>query len=564
MEEAQDAVGRGLGRAGRRADAEASHVDLHLAAQDVGHQLARQDHARVGAPTTRRVLLVLPDEAGRAGHGPEVEEDERSGGAHRDPLELVVRPIRLDVVHPHEPAVLGVADHESIAARLHRRVAERHVVRHRPERAGLGDRDHADLPRDEVPPELQAPVGLPVGVLGHLALAAAARALVQDGEGVVVRGDYLNRRAVHREPPLALADVEQHAVHALLRAGARVEVEREDLVHGGGAVVDHHLAAEAVRVTEGRRDQDGGTGLPPALVGDGLEDGALEVCERHREEGRLRRADQDGREPQVLTADPEGENHEPLPGEPTQHLRPKVRERSAEAVPEARLVRGPGVPDHQRVGVAAAHVRVGVVDRHPVAHPHHLGLDDGLTVGQVEHDLVPIAPLFPEGQFHEVLTPGGVDDFRRARNRSADLGRHAGQGLQERSRRRGSSVRRGVHGGPLRWGAPPPDRTTLGARPGARGRGSVLRYAKRISCNCDRGWAQRVSRENRSRGPRQRARRLATAGSRCDGRRVILAERCAAVPRPLAPPAPVRDWTEPRWGCGQPGRSDHDRRGATA
>lgn len=66
---------------------------------------------------------------------------------------------------------------------------------------------------------------------------------------------------MRRDPALLLADVEQHAVYALLGGGAGVEVIRENLVQVLHPVVDDDLLAVEVRVTEGRRGIDHRAGL---------------------------------------------------------------------------------------------------------------------------------------------------------------------------------------------------------------------------------------------------------------------------------------------------------------
>jgi hypothetical protein len=110
---------------------------------------------------------------------------------------------------------------------------------------------------------------------------------------------------------------------------------------------------------------------------------------------------------------------------------PEAPRRSPEAVAEARLVRRSVVADHQRVRIAAAHVRIGVVDRHSVARPHHLGLLDRGSVGEVE-DHPCRSRLAPRGPARRGARDRRNDDLRCVRHRRADLGEHLDQGPEQR------------------------------------------------------------------------------------------------------------------------------------
>ena len=87
-------------------------------------------------------------------------------------------------------------------------------------------------------------------VFGHLALAAARRALVHQDQLILVRSDDGDRGAVVGRPALVLASIEQHGVDAFLCAWARIEVVGVDLLMRGSAVMHHHLLAAKVGMAE--------------------------------------------------------------------------------------------------------------------------------------------------------------------------------------------------------------------------------------------------------------------------------------------------------------------------
>ncbi len=135
-----------------------------------------------------------------------------------------------------------------------------HVVGDGAQMAGFGQVQRALLVGDHVFAEEQAAIFHAMDVLGHLALAAAAGALVHEDQLVLIGRDDGNGRAMVGRPAFAFADVEEHGVDALLRARARIEVVGEDLLVRGGAVVHDNLAAAKMRMPERRRDKEHAAG----------------------------------------------------------------------------------------------------------------------------------------------------------------------------------------------------------------------------------------------------------------------------------------------------------------
>jgi hypothetical protein len=189
--------------------------------------------------------------------------------------------------------------------------------------------EQATLAVSGVLAQQQAAVGLAVDVLEHLALAAARRALVHEHDVVVVRRGDADGRAVGGGPALLLAEVQQHAVDALLRGRPRVEVVAEQLVQPVGAVVHDDLPALEVRVAEGGRGVEIAPGSPPACrcprAGD-----ALEHREPEREEPGVGGRDRERGRALLAHARGEREDRERLRGEPLERLRPRRVERLAE------------------------------------------------------------------------------------------------------------------------------------------------------------------------------------------------------------------------------------------
>ena len=221
-----------------------------------------------------------------------------------------------------------------------------------------------------------------------------------------------------RDPALLLAYVEQHAVDALLRGGAGVEVVGEDLVQVRQAVVDDDLLAAEVRVPEGRRDVDHRAGLEVVHRADVHK--GLELGHGEAEEGRVARADQHGLVAVVVAAGLEGHEYELLLRQPAERLYPELVELVAVDVLKAGLVGGLVVGDAHTVGVAAAHVVLGVVDGGAVLAADDLRLLDGLAVDVVQHlDLARM--LIAEYQLEEDLLAGGDDDARAVVDDPAQL-----------------------------------------------------------------------------------------------------------------------------------------------
>ena len=302
-------------------------------------------------------------------------------------------------------------------------MAQRHVVGHRAQRAGLPHGDVAALAGHRVLAQQQAAVGFAVHVLQHLALAAAAGALVHDGDDVVVGGDHLDRGAVGGDPALALADGEQHAVHALLGAGAGIQVEGVDLVAVGHAVVHHHLPAVAVGVAERRRQEDDGAWREAVFDVDAGQH-PLQIGEGAGEERCVAGGDQQRVVAELAAAGDERQGDQLLLSEPAQDLRAQRRERGIEAVDEARLLRRPLVGHHHAIGIAPPHVGLDVVHRHPVAAAGHHRLHDPAVARYVVRHLELHLPVgLAERQLQELTAAAWHQHLGRCLQRRHDIGR---------------------------------------------------------------------------------------------------------------------------------------------
>ncbi|OQB92612.1 MAG: hypothetical protein BWX86_01816 [Verrucomicrobia bacterium ADurb.Bin122] len=444
VKQPDDPVARVFAGARRAAHAEAPDVDIDRTGDDAGHDLARDDHARIWARLAGGIHRVFPDERGGVGLGVDVKKEQRLGRLHGEALKMRIDAVADDVVHPHEPRVLGVHERELAAALVERGVAERHVVGHRAKLAGAREREEAFLAVDDVAAEQEAAVTFAVGVLEHLALAAAAGALVRDHEAVVVRGDDLHGRAVHGDPALGLADVEQHAVDALLRARAGVEVVAEKLVEALAAVMHDDLLAAEVGVAERRRHVDHRLGRE---AGGDLRGGehALEQSEPEGEEAGVVGRDHDGVGALPRHAGHEGEHRQRLRAQPREGGLTQLGEIAAEALPVRGLVGGQRVADDHAVGIAAAHVGLGVVGGDAVAGAADDRLDHAALAGGLIGDLVPAFTGVAHGERHEI-----VEGIRHgeARAGAQELGGLGGQGKRQGAGGPGGDGRNGgcIHG----------------------------------------------------------------------------------------------------------------------
>jgi hypothetical protein len=210
--------------------------------------------------------------------------------------------------------------------------------------------------------------------LQHLALAAAAGPLVQDGHHVIVRRDDLNRRRMGRQPAFLLALVYQHAVRALLGTRPRIQVVGENLVHVGLPVVDHDLLALTMGMAERRREvQDRlGCEIQEDLLGGKH---LLQIGQGAAEKRRVLRAHQQGGIPQFLAAGVQGQHDQILSSQPLQGLVAKLLEGESEPIRKLRLVGRLVVGDHHAIRVPSPHVRLGVIDRQAISTPRHDRLD---------------------------------------------------------------------------------------------------------------------------------------------------------------------------------------------
>ena len=323
-----------------------------------------------------------------------------------------------DAVHADEPAVLAVHKAELAAVFLDAGRAHCHVVRHGRYRTGVAHADIALLACHQVHAQQHAAVGAAHDVLQQLALAAARGALVHHDHLVLIGRDYPRRGGVGRDPALLLAYVEQHAVDALLRRGAGVEVVGEDLVQALHPVVHHDLLAVKVRVPEGRRGIDDGARLE--VVHRPYIHKGLQLRHGKAEESRVPRADQHRLVAVIIAAGLEGHQYELLPGQPAQGLHPQLVKLISVYILKPRLIRRQVVGNAHAVWVAPAHIVLGIVHCGAVAAADDLSLFDYLAMYVVEHlDLARV--LVSEYELKEHLLAGRDDDARAVVNDPAEL-----------------------------------------------------------------------------------------------------------------------------------------------
>ena len=357
MNHRQDAVELAVLVGRRAAHAKAAHVHPLRAGQNVLDHPPGQNHPRIGAGLARRVLDVLPGQAGPARHNVVVQKHERLRRVDAQPFQVRGRSIAVDVIHAHEPAVLGIGDGEAAAVALILGMRAGHVVGDGPQVAGFGQVQRPRFLGDHVAADQQAAVFHAVDVLGHLALAAAGGAFVHDDDLVLVGRNHGHGGAVVGGPALALANVEQHGIDALFGAGSRIEVVGEDLLVRALAVVNHHLPAGEVGVAEGRRHKQHSTRNLEVRRNLAAGNHALQVGQRGGKERCLAGYDQQGPIAQRVGSRIKRHGNQFLRLEPVQRLLAGLVEGLAEALLIGGLIGGQGIADHHRLRVAAAHGR---------------------------------------------------------------------------------------------------------------------------------------------------------------------------------------------------------------
>ena len=177
-----------------------------------------------------------------------------------------------------------------------------------------------------------------------------------------------------------------------------------------------------MRMAEGRRDKDDGAGLVVLRhVGDARK--ALHIRKRQRKERGVERADHQARIA-VATRTGGKRQHDDLLGrKPVERLLTELGELIAEAVLEARLVRGKIVADGHAVGVAAAHIVLHEVDDAAVLAAHDLRLlHRAVSLNGIDH-VVTGGMRGAVGHFLQLLLRLGVGDALAFLQRCGDLRR---------------------------------------------------------------------------------------------------------------------------------------------
>jgi hypothetical protein len=294
----------------------------------------------------------------------------------------------MDVIDAHEPRIFGVGDGEPPVGPLVAGMRAGHVVGDGAQMARFGQIQGTFFFGNQVAPDQQASIFHAVDVLRHLAFAAARCALVHEDELVLVGRDHGHRGTVIGGPPLAFADVEEHGIHALLRARPGVEVVSEHFLVRAGAVMHHHLPAAEMGVAEGRRDEEYTAG--DREVGRHLAAGnhALHVGQRGGEKRGLPGHDQQRTISQFIATRIEGHGYQFLSLEPVERLLAGLVERLAEAIGIGGFVGRQPVADEHGVWIAAPHRGFREVDGQPVARFGDDGLGDPAQPRRLEHRLI--------------------------------------------------------------------------------------------------------------------------------------------------------------------------------
>ncbi len=305
-----------------------------------------------------------------------------------EPLQARRRPIAVNMVDTHKPSVLRIGQRQTPICVLVTRMRAGHVVRNRLQMARLGQIEGALFLGDDVPSQQQPPIFHAMDGFGHLALAAAARALVHEDEPVLIRRHHRNRRAVIRRPAFALALVEQHRVDALLRARPGIEVIRKDLLVRLAPIVHHNLPPSEMRMPERRRNEKHSTGDLEVRRHLAARNHALQIRKGRREKRSLPRHNQQTAVPQRVGTRVERHRHNLLRLQPRQRLQPHGRELLAKAIVIRRLVRRQRIANDHSVWIAPAHRRIRKIDRDTVPRLGHHSFHNAPYTRRLKNRLV--------------------------------------------------------------------------------------------------------------------------------------------------------------------------------
>ena len=253
MDHGQNAVELAVAVRRWAAHAKAAHIHPLRTVQNVLDHPPRQNHPRIGAQLARRVFHVFPGQAVASGHNVVVQKNQRLRRIDAQPFQIRRCPVSVNVIHAHKPAVLGIGHRQPPARSLILRMRAGHVVGNRPQMAGFRQVQRPLFLGHHVAPQQQPPILHAMDVLGHLALAAATGSLVHQDQLVLIWRYHAHRGAVVGYPALALANLQQNRVDALLGARPRIEVVSEDLLVRALPVMHHHLPPAKMRMPERRR-----------------------------------------------------------------------------------------------------------------------------------------------------------------------------------------------------------------------------------------------------------------------------------------------------------------------
>jgi hypothetical protein len=391
---AENAVVRIFPGGGRSANPETPDVDLYFPGYGVFHMTPGHDYPGIGAGFSRGIHGVLPDQGGSPGLAVYIQENEGFRRIDAQLLQVRFLAVLVEVVDPEEPAVLGVGDCQfSVLGGM----GHRHVVRHGMQFAGIVQFEEEIVFGNGIVRQQDATVGFTMDGLGHFALAAAACAFVENDELVVIRSDEPHRGTVQGGPSLLLADIQQNAVDAFLRARSGIQVVAKQFMAFAQAIMDHYLFSAEVGMPERRgyiQNRPGRESFGDLRCGDK----SLEIRQSSHEEAGIRRRDKQRRVAAGVVSAPERQGHQFSQAlEPFERFGPDRIEILTVSAAKAFLVAGIVVRDQHRFRIPTAHIGLGVVHRRSVFTPGHRCFEHLALSGNIVTDLEHIGSAL-EGQ----------------------------------------------------------------------------------------------------------------------------------------------------------------------
>ena len=227
---------------------------------------------------------------------------------------------------------------------------------------------------DQIFGEQDPAIVLTVNFLDHFALATTAGAFVHQGEDIVIRRDDLDGRTVDGDPLFLFAEIQKHTIDAFFGTRAGIQIIGKHFVDGIGAVMDHHLTASEMSVTEGRRQIKNRSG-GETMVQLALRDESLQIKKPSGKEAGIIWRHKECGIPHAGVACHERHQDEILLGQPGKGLAAQVSKIGLVTLGIALLIGRTVVGNDHAIRIATTHVWIEIVDYGAILGPGNRRFD---------------------------------------------------------------------------------------------------------------------------------------------------------------------------------------------